>query len=171
MILRKGGPQIQKHCTPALLRRGGLSGGNEADDQGQIMVLVIGFVLIALLLISVVAASSSLYLGQKKLLSLADAAALAGADSFVLQGNSANIDPQTVLTPAKVTSAAQAFLETSATPSSLSGVHLETATGTSDGHTAEVALTGVVHPFLLSIFVPAGIEITVYSTARAQLVQ
>lgn len=141
------------------------------NDQGQIMVLMTGFVLIALLLVSVVAAASSLYLGHKKLLSMADSAALAGADTFALNGANSTDSPNTLLSNSGVTGAAQGYLDTSTTPQSLSGIYLDQGTGTPDGHTAEITLTGMVHPFLISIFVPAGIQITVTSTARAQLVQ
>ena len=44
-------------------------------DAGHVMVLLIGYVLLVLLLVTVVAAAGSLYLGQKKLLSIADGAA------------------------------------------------------------------------------------------------
>jgi len=65
----------------------------EGQEEGHIMVLLIGFVLLALLLTTVVAGASSLYLGHKKLLSMADGAALAAADTFVLNGGTASSVP------------------------------------------------------------------------------
>lgn len=55
-----------------------------ASDDGQMMVLIIGYILLALLLATVVMAASSVYLEHKKLLSLADGASVAAADSFTL---------------------------------------------------------------------------------------
>lgn len=77
-----------------MLRRGPNKGG----DAGHVMVLLIGYVLLALLLVTVVAAAGSIYLGHKKLLSMADGAALAAADTFELNGGSADSDPGTLLT-------------------------------------------------------------------------
>ncbi|WP_342451715.1 pilus assembly protein TadG-related protein [Arthrobacter sp. H16F315] len=53
-------------------------------DDGQLMVLIIGYVLLALLLSTVVIAASSVYIEHKKLLSMADGASVAAADSFTL---------------------------------------------------------------------------------------
>ena len=47
-------------------------------------VLIIGFVMLALLVSTVVMAASSLYIEHKKLLSLADGASVAAADSYTL---------------------------------------------------------------------------------------
>lgn len=141
------------------------------EEEGHIMVLLIGFVLIALLLITVVAASSSLYIAHKKLLSMADGAALAGADTFVLNGGTTTSDPGTLLTDQGVTAAALGYLSENEVPGSLSGVRLDVGTGSVDGRTAQVSLTGVVHPMFINFLVPDGIVITATGTARAQLVQ
>ena len=55
-----------------------------AAENGQITVLIIGFVMLALLVSTVVMAASSLYIEHKKLLSLADGASVAAAGSFTL---------------------------------------------------------------------------------------
>jgi len=143
---------------------------DEAED-GQVMVLIIGFVLIALLLITVVAASASLYIGHKKLLSLADGAALAAADTFVLSGGSASGPPGTLLTSQGVNAAAAQYLAESTIPEGLDAVSLGAGTGTGDGRTAQVSVTGVVHPMFINFLVPAGIPLTVTGTARANLAQ
>lgn len=142
----------------------------ERQEDGHIMILLIGFVLLALLLTTVVAAASSLYLGHKRLLSLADGAALAAADTFVLNGGSTGTAPGTLLTDHGVTSAAVAYLAEVETPKSLDGVQLTEGTGAADGRTAQVTLTGVVHPIFINFLIPEGITITVTGTARAQLV-
>ena len=141
----------------------------ESRESGQVMVLLIGYVLLALLVITVVAAAGSLYLGQKRLLSLADGAALAAADTFVLSGGSATANPGTLLSNQGVMQAAQNHLAGIALPTSMSGIALASGTGAPDGHTAQVTMTGVVHPLFINFLVPEGISITVTSTARANL--
>lgn len=139
-------------------------------DEGQVMVLLIGYVLLALLVVTVVAAAGSLYLGQKKLLSMADSAALAAADTFELNGGSASSDPGTLLTNQGVLAAARDYLASIPAPEQISNVVLESATGAGDGRTAQVSITGVVHPLFINFLVPEGIAVTVTSTARANLV-
>jgi hypothetical protein len=134
------------------------------------MVLLIGYVLLALLLVTVVAAGSSLYIGHKQLLSAADGAALAAADTFVLNGGTAGSNPGTLLTDGGVTAAALDFLSGDQPSGSLSDVQLDSGTGAPDGRTAQVRLTGVVHPMFINFLVPGGITITVTGTARAHLV-
>lgn len=133
------------------------------------MVLMIGYVLLVLLVVTVVAAAGSLYLGQKRLLSLADSAALAAADTFVLSGGSGTADPGTRLTQQSVLQAARNHMAAAAQPAGMSGIALAPGTGAPDGHTAQVAVTGVVHPLFINFLVPEGISITVTSTARANL--
>ena len=134
------------------------------------MVLMIGYVLLALLLMTVVAAASSIYLGHKQLLSVADGAALAAADTFVLNGGTAGTDPGTLLSSGGVDAAAREYLAGTEVPRSLSGVQLAAGTGTPDGRTAQVFLTGVVHPMFINFLVPDGIVLAVSGTARAHLV-
>lgn len=138
-------------------------------DAGHVMVLMIGYVLLALLVVTVVAAAGSLYLGQKKLLSIADGAALAAADTFVLSGGSSTGDPGTLLNNQGVLSAAQDYLAGIETPTTIGGIALAPGTGAPDGHTAYVAMTAVVHPLFINFLVPDGIPIKVTSTARANL--
>ena len=56
----------------------------EPDDDGSVLLLTLGYGALALVAILVCADATSLYLAQKRLDSLADAAALAAADGFVL---------------------------------------------------------------------------------------
>lgn len=140
-----------------------------SGDAGHVTVLMIGYVLLVLLVVTVVAAAGSLYLGQKRLLSLADGAALAAADTFVLSGGSGTADPGTLLTGPGVISAAQNHLAEAGTPAGMGGIALAPGTGAPDGHTAQVSVSGVVHPVFINFLVPEGITITVTSTARANL--
>ncbi|RII87142.1 hypothetical protein DZF98_16065, partial [Clavibacter californiensis] len=57
-----------------------------AEDEGSILPLVIASCALGLAVILMVSAASSLYLERARLFSLADAAALAGAESFDVDG-------------------------------------------------------------------------------------
>lgn len=141
------------------------------SEEGQITVMVIGFVLLALLLMTVIAAASSTYLAHKKLLSLADSAALAGADSFSLSGANAQATPGTLLSGPAVNGAVQDYLANAPSSDALSAITVMDGTGTVDGHSAQVNLRAKAHPIIINLFVPEGITISASSTARAQLRQ
>ncbi|WP_343317969.1 pilus assembly protein TadG-related protein [Arthrobacter sp. TMP15] len=143
---------------------------NSSRENGHVMVLLIGYVLLTLLLVTVVAAAGSLYIGHKKLLSIADSAALAAADTFELSGGDAGRDPGTLLTDHGVLAAAQNYLSGLETPQGLGGIVLDSDTGAGDGHSAHVGMSAVVHPLFINFLVPEGISISVTSTARAHLV-
>ena len=144
----------------------------EDRESGQMGVLIIGYVLLALLVITVVAGASSVYLGHKKLLSAADGAALAAADTFSLsqvQGSSTGSPPAAVLNSGAVTAAAQQYLADSRAGDRISSLRIAPETGTPDGRTARVVLSGVVHPPIVNFLVPDGIRISAESDARARL--
>lgn len=142
---------------------------DESHDRGHVMVLLIGCVLVVLLLITVVAAAGSVYVGHKKLFSIADGAALAAADTFELSGGSADTDPGTLLTDDGVLAAAQNYLSSMEAQAGLDGIVLDPGTGAGDGRTAQVSMSAVVHPLFINFLVPDGIAISVTSTARAKL--
>lgn len=149
-------------------------GGKAAQEAGQIGVLMIGYMLLALLVITVVAAASSVYLGHKRLLSAADGAALAAADTFSLAevqgtGTAPGSAPAAVLDSAAVTAAARRYLTDSNASERISSLGIARETGTPDGRTARVVLTGVVHPPIVNFLVPDGIPVTAQSEARARL--
>ena len=134
------------------------------------MVLVVGFVLLALLLATVVIAASSVYIEHKKLLSLADGASVAAADSFTLgQLETGGGSPTATLTGARVRSAAVEFLGRSGASTRFSSLAVGPGTGSPDGSTAVVVLSAAVHPPVVNFLVPDGIRIEASSTARSQL--
>ena len=141
-------------------------------EEGQIGVLIIGYVLVSLLVVSVVMGASALYLGHKKLLSAADGAALAAADTFSLgPAPVPGAGPAAVLAPAAVRAEVNRYLAQTNAAERLPGLAVDGETGTMDGRTAKVVLTGVVHPPLVNFLVPDGIPITAVSEARARLSQ
>jgi uncharacterized membrane protein len=134
------------------------------------MVMILGYMVLALLVTTVVIGISSVYLEHKRLLSLADGASLAAAGSYTLgevatQGGS----PSAVLNPARVRNVAADFLTRTPASQRFSGLAVTGATGTPDGSTAVVVLTAVVHPPVVNFLVPGGITIEATSTARSRL--
>ena len=147
----------------------GLPESAPAED-GQITVLIIGFVMLALLVSTVVMAASSLYIEHKKLLSLADGASVAAAGSFTLgQVETAGGTPSAALSGDRVRSAASDYLNRNGAFARHSALAVAPATGTPDGSTAVVVLSAAVHPPVVNFLVPDGIRIEASSTARSRL--
>lgn len=151
--------------------RNGQNSFPDSSESGQVGVLIIGYVLLALLVITAIAGASSVYLGHKKLLSAADGAALAAADTFSLsqvQGTGGNT-PAAVLEGAMVTAEVQRYLSESGAGERIDSLQIAPETGTPDGRTAQVVLTAVVHPPIVNFLVPDGIRVSAQSDARARL--
>lgn len=143
---------------------------NPDREAGQITVLIIGYILLSLLVVAVVAAASAVYIEHKKLLSAADGAALTAADSFGVAGiQPGRGEPAPALDSASVRSAAAAYLERSGAATRFNRLNLDPATGAPDPRTARVVLTAVVHPPIVNFLVPAGIPILATADARANL--
>jgi hypothetical protein len=134
------------------------------------MVMILGYVVLALLVTTVVIGISSVYLEHKRLLSLADGASLAAADSYTLgevetQGGS----PSAVLNSARVRNVAADFVSRSPASQRFDELGIAGATGTPDGSTAVVVLTAAVHPPVVNFLMPDGIRIEATSSARSRL--
>ncbi|MCC3273767.1 hypothetical protein MUK71_11510 [Arthrobacter zhangbolii] len=150
---------------------GGPAGGSEGHESGQVGVLIIGYTLLALLTVTVVMAASSVYIGQKKLLSAADGAAVAAADTFTLGQSDAGDGPAAALDAGAVRAAARNYLQVTGAESRFNDLVVAEDTGTADGRTARIVLAARVHPPIVNFLVPEGIQITAVSEARARLVQ
>ncbi|WP_261382417.1 pilus assembly protein TadG-related protein [Arthrobacter sp. UKPF54-2] len=143
---------------------------NRRGEDGQLMVLIIGYVLLALLVTAAVAGASSVYIEHKKLLSLADGASVAAADSFTLgQLEDSTGGPTAVLSAGRVRSAAADYLNRTGAFGRFSGLEVAPATGSPDGSTAVVVLSAAVHPPIVNFLVPDGLRIEAASTARSRL--
>jgi hypothetical protein len=139
-------------------------------EDGSILPLAIVFGVLALALVLTVVAVTSLYLERERLFTVADGAALAGAESFELSAAGATSDgalPQPALTPDRVRAAVDDYLA-SAASNGLEELTVESA-GTDDGRSARVRLAATWHPPVVSVFVPAGLRLRVTSTARSVL--
>ncbi|WP_109210743.1 MULTISPECIES: pilus assembly protein TadG-related protein [Microbacterium] len=141
----------------ALLRRSGVTG----DDEGSVLILTLGYGVLAIAVILVCTAATSLYLAQKQLDAVADAAALAAADGFelsVIDG-----EPVATLTDAGVRREAEAMIGVIATDA-----RLISAT-TPDSVSARVTVAGSWHPPVVTVFVPEGVALEATATSRTAL--
>lgn len=131
------------------------------DDDGSVLLLTLGYALLALALVLVCANATSLYLAQKRLDSAADAAALAGGDGFTLE----LIDGRAtaVLTDDDVREQAEEVV--AAMGEAITVVDASTP----DGVSARVTVSGVWHPPVVSLFVPNGVPLGATATSRTAL--
>lgn len=137
-----------------------------ADDTGSTLVLTIFYGFLALALILVTVAASSLYLERKRLFSLADSAALVGAEAFSLGGVAADagqVRPD--LRSTDVHAAVSGYL---AGVENL-GLHdlALVRAETTDGMSATVELTARWRPPVASLVLPVEVPLSVTVNARA----
>ncbi|MEV4775298.1 pilus assembly protein TadG-related protein [Microbacterium sp. LWH12-1.2] len=135
--------------------------GPRDDEEGSILLLTLGYVLLALAVLFVCVCATDLYIAQKRLDALADSAALAGADGFTLVVSGENVAAE--LTDERVHDQASALL--AALPSNASLVEANSP----DGVSAHVIVTSAWHPPLFSPFVPDGIRLEANATTRTAL--
>lgn len=135
-------------------------------EEGSTLILVIFYGMLALILILVVSAATSLYLERKRLFSLADSAALVGAEAFDLTTVSlADGVPSVELSSGDVHAAVEDFLD--GHPSGkFEELRLEQAVSV-DGKSATVTLSSYWRPPVITAFVPDGIRLDVTSVARS----
>ncbi|MHA7278871.1 pilus assembly protein TadG-related protein [Arthrobacter sp. MDT2-2] len=146
--------------------------GKDGAEDGQVGVLIIGYLLISLLVVTVVLAVSAVYIEHKKLLSAADGAALAAADNYSIPvgaGGAGATPPLPVLQGSGVEESTAGYLAATGAAARFEQLAIDPATGAPDGRTARVVLTAVVRPPIVNFLVPAGIPIVAQSDARAEL--
>lgn len=131
------------------------------DDDGTVLPLVIGYVVLALAVAFVCVSATSLHLAQKRLDGLADAAALAGADGFTLVVVDGR--PRAELSTPAVRAQAEALLLVASTEAEL------VSADTPDGLSARVTVAGRWRPSLVSVFVPDGVRLEATATSRTAL--
>jgi uncharacterized membrane protein len=135
------------------------------DEDGSTLLLTAFYGFLGLVLILLVVASTSLYLERKRLFTLADGAALAGAEAFGLESVAVTSSgPRATLDSADVASAVTAYLN--AAPHAFEALQTERAE-TLDGRSATVELSAYWRPPLVSLLVPEGIRIEVTAVARS----
>jgi hypothetical protein len=127
--------------------------------------------MVALLMATVMIAVTALYLEHKKLLSLADGAALAAADSYVVGDIGSGTSPSPTLVDSRVWGEANAFLQAADAFTQHDQLAIASGTGGAPGGTAVVVVTAVAHPPVVSFLLPDGIVVEAKSTARSRLTQ
>ena len=138
-------------------------GPGPTDDEGSVLLLAIGMVVVGVLAFTALVDASAAFLQRQRLMAVADAAALAGAqaidlEQYYLQGASAS----TRLDPEAVARAVRRHVVESGSARDIDGLVIERAS--SDGTSVEVALRAPVRlPFLSGLF---GGDVQVESTAR-----
>ncbi|AQX79892.1 hypothetical protein BWO91_07735 [Plantibacter flavus] len=137
------------------------------EEDGSTMLLTIGFAVVALAVVLVGSAATSLYVEHKRLLDLADRLAATAAESFSI--DDVTIQPDGTFRPVldddSVRSSARDDLITGGA-SALTGVEI-VAARTPDGRSAEVSLASDWRPPMLTLFVPQGLRIEATASARS----
>ncbi|MEI5583253.1 MULTISPECIES: pilus assembly protein TadG-related protein [unclassified Agromyces] len=135
------------------------------DESGSTMLLTIFYGVLALALVLVVVSATSLYLERKRLFTLADAAALAAAESWRLEDVRVDGDALVyALDDAEVRAVASAYLADSV--HSLRGVELVRAES-ADARSVTVTLRSTWHAPVHSEFLPLTVPIEVTADARS----
>jgi len=135
------------------------------DEYGSTLLLTIGFCVLGLAIILVVASATTLYLERKRLFTVADGAALAAAEAWALDSVRVDGDRLTLdLRDAEVSRAAGEYLASAAT--GLDDVVLVSATS-ADGRSATVTLRSVWHAPISTDLLPVEVPIEVTVTARS----
>ena len=147
-----------------------------AGDDGQVMILTLGFVVVALLLLTVVVSAAGVHLERKRLLALADLLALEGADAvgddryFVPgAGQEAAGTGGLPLTDVSVRASVDGYLQENAAAAEAWDEFAVLDASTPDGKSAQVRLGAVVRPVLMSwVLAPwsDGIALEAESVAR-----
>lgn len=142
-----------------------------ADDEGSILILVLGFFTLVMFIVLAAIDVTSVQLARMRLLDAADTVALDAADALDVNavyrgGPGANVP----ITDATVLSAAAAHVAALPLPNGITSIRLTGASA--DSGRALVTLQGTTTPpisgFLLEAF-GGGVTITVDSAAQAPL--
>ncbi|MBU4465709.1 MAG: hypothetical protein KKH75_07675 [Actinobacteria bacterium] len=134
---------------------------DRVDDEGSVLLLTLGYAVLVLVAVLICVDATSLYIAQKRLDSLADAAALAGADGFTI--SLVDGDPRAELTSAAVSAQASALVGDVGAGATL------VAADTPDGASARVTVASVWHPPVITVFVPDGVGLQSTATSRTAL--
>lgn len=135
------------------------------EDDGSTLPLICFYGALALLVTLIVAAATSLYLERKRLFTLADGAALVGAEAFDLRDVRVTRDgPRVELEPADVRRDVRSYL--SGNPiGRFEALRLDEATSL-DGRSARVTVSAIWRPPVVTAFLPEGLRIDATAVSR-----
>jgi len=136
------------------------------DDDGSTLLLTIFYGFLALVLVLLVTAATSLYLERKRLFTLADGAALVGAEAFDLQTVTTTAGvARPILKSEDVALAVTEYLDEAPVAGfdQLRVVRADTV----DGRSATVTLSARWSPPVVSLLVPEGFPIEVTALGRS----
>lgn len=142
----------------------------EQHDDGQVLLLVLVYAAVSVSLVLVVVSASAVHLERKRLLEVADGAALDAADeveeSSYFRGGA---EPGSVpLSDGSVRGAVEGYLAERGAYADFDDLTVEA--GTSDGRTAEVTLYATVQPPLVGWALEAFADgVVLRATARARV--
>ena len=137
------------------------------DDDGTTLLLTIFYGVLSLVLILLVVAATSLYLERKRLFTLADGAALVGAEAFELDDVVLAGDvPRVELRSPDVAAAVADYLAGAPDAAEFEQLALERAESV-DGRSATVTLSAFWRPPIVSLLVPEGFPLEVTANARS----
>ena len=145
----------------------------QGGEEGQTTVLMVGLCAVCLLLATVILAATTVNLEARRLLSVADGATLAAADSFTMsldQGTETG-DPGTapVLEDAAAAQAVAGYLAAAGAHERFEGLAVRSVTVGDGGRTVEVELTAVAQPPVVNWIVPSGVTVVATSSSRTAL--
>ena len=136
------------------------------DDEGSILPLTIFYGFLSLVLVLVVVAATSLYLERKRLLTVADGAALVGAEAFEL--DQVETSDGSIVVNLDSNDVADAVTNYLAEAPRTDFEELTVVSAASpDGRSAEVNLRAYWRPPVVSLLVPDGFPLDVTATARS----
>lgn len=137
-----------------------------AADEGQTTVLVVGLSVICLLLATVILAVTAVNIEARRLLSAADGAAMAAADSYRIETEGDNAP---VLTSAQAGVAVREYLAAADAHGRFDALEIHGVAVTDGGQTVEVVLSATAHPPVVNWVVPGGVTVVATSSSRTSL--
>jgi hypothetical protein len=144
----------------------------ERRESGQISLLILGFTIVAAMLIVGTVAVTSAQLSRMRLLDVSDGAALDAADALDQTAYDRGLGAAVPLSDESVRSTATSYLAARPLPVGMESWQVAPGTGTPDGETAVVRLVGEADLPLVGGLLSAlggSVTITVESSARSEL--
>ncbi|QKE85459.1 pilus assembly protein TadG-related protein [Arthrobacter sp. NEB 688] len=139
------------------------------DERGTITVYFLGLVVVAVTLVAGTVAVTSAHLVRIRLLDAADGASLAAAGALDEGAYRDGVGDSVPLSTGSVRARAAAYLDSVERPTGVTAWRLGRATGSPDGRTAVVDLSGEAElPLVGGVLRELGVSITVHVTSRAR---